>query len=638
MKRIFSIQAACAAVLLAVCCTPQGREIKNTPAVNVTTEVLSPNTNESGTVRAYTGTTVTMKGVNLDKAGKVTLNETEAEIALQEFKTLSFIVPDLGLPQKDDPQLVELRVYDADRETVVFLYDYFITVPVTDPSVSGWEPKEGTAGTGITVSGRNLDCITAVSLGSVNIPASDFTAQAGNALSFNIPAMAVTEADTQVGATALWAGGEIPFEGTFKYRIPVFEAYTQTAALHLGDEITFNGQNLDLVQALLWGDEQILIVSSSAAAIEAKIPSGLALQDPAIATKALTAVYGTPGQQASVCAGFTIDTTPIGPAAPIFVSATPADEGYDGFYLGREVVVRGENFASIEKFELDGKEVELSSPADDVKAAFVIPGGMDGSAAREMTLTAIWNGGNKADFGTLKVHPFYYTKGLRIGIGSNSKSTYPDYNRQNAFLLLNEGRVISVDDWFNTPVDAAAASGSNTVTSSNKINGSKADYYAARPYLFATASSAHKLAFQNPANSASQLKTHVLSSNTALPSTFGTPILYMKIMGEGELKTAVASGSLEDILEGFQNASTSAPAFGTAEGSTWVKGSVIAVQYVKYEVGATGGKPASADDVMRSGYLYIRDITCGDPATGLALASRDGYIEIDLYWSQASGE
>ena len=41
---------------------------------------------------------------------------------------------------------------------------------------------------------------------------------------------------------------------------------------------------------------------------------------------------------------------------------------------------------------------------------------------------------------------------------------------------------------------------------------------------------------------------------------------------------------------------------------------------------------------MRSGYLYIRDITCADPATGLALASREGYIEIDLYWSQASGE
>jgi hypothetical protein len=126
-----------------------------------------------------------------------------------------------------------------------------------------------------------------------------------------------------------------------------------------------------------------------------------------------------------------------------------------------------------------------------------------------------------------------------------------------------------------------------------------------------------------------------LEDGTSLPSTYGTPVIFMRIMGDGDLKAAVAAGTLEDILSNFELAGASAPAFGTTEGSTWVKGSVIGLQYLNYEFASTtGGKPTAQEDIYQIGYMYIRDINCGDPSTGLAIESREGYIEIDLYWSQ----
>ncbi|MBR3074778.1 MAG: hypothetical protein IKH11_03355, partial [Bacteroidales bacterium] len=291
---------------------------------------------------------------------------------------------------------------------------------------------------------------------------------------------------------------------------------------------------------------------------------------------------------------------------------------------------------------IDGIEAALASEPTDIQAQFVVPSTISGTAAKEVSLVAIWNGGNRADFGTVTVYPFYYTKGLRIGTGSNSKSTYPAYNNQNAFILLDEGRVISADEWNELPVDAPAKAGTNAVVSqSNKVTGgSKEEYYSVKPYMFASASSAHKLAFNNPANSASQLKTHRLADlSTSLPSTFGTPIIFMKIMADGDTKTNVAAGTLTDILCEQDPAGTSAPAFGKAEGSTWVQGSVICLQYLTYDHASTsGGKAADISDVHKTGFMYIREVTCGDPSTGLALESREGYIEVDLYWSNVINE
>ena len=638
MKKIFGILMF-AAVLFASC-KKEAQTLVNTPAVNVTTEKLDPNTDESGTVRAYVGTKVTAKGLNLDKVGAVKIDGKDAAIVEKTMKTLVFEIPAMEKAQQDEPYMVLLEVFDADAETVIFKYDYFITVPVTDAMVSGFEPKKGTVGTNVTISGRNLEQLSSVTFGGVS--ANIVSLESATAV-VTVPAVGVKTPDTELDVAAVWAGGTIPMADKFTLSVPVFDSFSQAEPARLGDEVVLSGRNLTLVSSVKWGDEELLIAEATAESITFKIPSGIAEQNPPVASKALTAFFGIPADQTvTILSDFKIDTSPIGPAAPVLASVAPADEGYSGIFLGRTVTVKGENMASIEKFEIDGVEAALAAAPTDIQAQFIVPTSITGTAAKDVSLTAIWNGGNRADFGTVTVYPFYYTRGLRIGTGSNSKSTYPAYNNQNAFILLDEGRVISADEWNDIPVDAPAKAGTNAVVSqSSKVTGgSKEDYYSARPYLFASASSAHKLAFNNPANSASQLKTHRLSDlSTSLPSTFGTPIIFMRIIGDGNTKVNVAAGTLTDILCETDPAGTSAPAFGTAEGNTWVKGSVLCLQYLTYDhASTTGGKAADISDVHQTGFIYVREVTCGNPATGLALESREGYIEVDLYWSNVINE
>lgn len=638
MKKIFGILMF-AAVLFASC-KKEAQTLVNTPAVNVTTEKLDPNTDESGTVRAFAGTHVTAKGLNLDKVGAVKIDGKDAAIVEKTMKTLVFEIPAMDKAQQDEPYMVLLEVFDADAQTVVFKYDYFITVPVTDAMVSGFEPKKGTVGTTVTISGRNLEQLSSVTFGGVS--ANIVSLESATAV-VTVPAVGVKTPDTELDVAAVWAGGTIPMADKFTLSVPVFDSFSQAEPARLGDEVVLSGRNLTLVSSVKWGDEELLIAEATAESITFKIPSGIAEQNPPVASKALTAFFGIPADQTvTILSDFKIDTSPIGPAAPVLASVAPADEGYSGIFLGRTVTVKGENMASIEKFEIDGVEAALAAAPTDIQAQFIVPTSITGTAAKDVSLTAIWNGGNRADFGTVTVYPFYYTRGLRIGTGSNSKSTYPAYNNQNAFILLDEGRVISADEWNDIPVDAPAKAGTNAVVSqSSKVTGgSKEDYYSARPYLFASASSAHKLAFNNPANSASQLKTHRLSDlSTSLPSTFGTPIIFMRIIGDGNTKVNVAAGTLTDILCETDPAGNSAPAFGTEEGSTWVKGSVLCLQYLTYDhASTTGGKAADISDVHQTGFIYVREVTCGNPATGLALESREGYIEVDLYWSNVINE
>ena len=639
MKRFYTFAAIAAILTLASCDQEPEIVVHSSPAIDITNYKLDPNANESGTVRAYAGTQVTAKGLNLDRVGAVKIDGVDAAIVSKEMKELVFEIPALDKPQQDDPYRVDLEVFEEGTDKRVFKYDYYVTVPVTDAIVTGFAPAAGTVGTEVTISGRNLDQLTSVSFGGVSVAAANFVSSASASVVVEVPAVPVTEADTQIDVAALWAGGTLAFDDKFTLSVPVFDAYAQAAPAVLGDEIALAGNNLDLVKAVKWGDTALLFVEQTKTTITVKVPTGLELQNPAVVTKALTAVHGVKEDQViTIAASFQVDTTPVGPAAPVFASVENADAAYGtSFYLGKELVVKGSNFATVEGFKIDGITVAVSAESTDVDARFVVPSTITGTAAKEVSLIALWNGGNELDCGTVTVYPFYYTKGLRLGLGSNSKSTYHAFNNQNAFILLDEGRVISADDWNDIPVDAPAKTGANTVVSqANKVTGgTRDDYYSAKPYMFATASSAHKLAFNNPANSASQLKNHRLSDlNTSLPSTYGTPIIFMKIMGDGDTKASVAEGTLTDILSNTALASTNAPAYGITEGDAWVKGSVICMQYLTHEhASTTGGKAVDMSDVYKTGYMYIRDITCGDPTTGLALESREGYIEIDLYWS-----
>ncbi|MCQ2135362.1 MAG: hypothetical protein MJY67_00450 [Bacteroidales bacterium] len=317
---------------------------------------------------------------------------------------------------------------------------------------------------------------------------------------------------------------------------------------------------------------------------------------------------------------------------PVFASIENADSRYTEFYLAKELVVKGECMNAVEKFVVDGIDAPVVGTATASEAHFVVPSTISGTAEKTVSLQAIYNGGEVAFTHSIAVRPFYFTKGLKIRTGSNSKSTYPAENAAEAFLLLNEGRVISTSEW--AAVDTYAAAGTNaviTAVAKADANATAEQYYSVQPYIFLTASSAHKLAFQNPANSATQLKCF-WADGVQLPATFGTPSIYMRPnVDNATFKQSVLDGTMTDIVAYTKTAGSAAPALGTGT-SDWNEGSVIEIQYVKFEyVQSTGGKPAAATDVFRQGFMVIRDVTCNDGV--LASETREGYVEFDLYWS-----
>lgn len=648
MKRFRYILALMAIpfALLLTGCQEEPAELVKTPAINVTSSTLVPNTDESGTVRAYVGTQVTATGFNLDRVGAVKIDGIEAVIAEKTISRLVFEIPELGYAQQDNPYKVFLEVFDADCETVVFRYDYYVTIPVTDALVTGFEPKSGTVGDIVTISGRNIDQITKVVFGGTEIGNASFTEHSAEVIKLAVPAIAAAEAETQVDIAAFWGENEINVTETEKFvlKVPVFNEFIPSSdAYELGSEITLEGTNLDLVSDVRWGEYSLTIKEEgrTSESMTVGIPTGIPQADPVEVTAALKAYYGVPAQEIMISETMKVNTTAKGPEEPVFVSIAPTDGNYDKLYLGREVTVTGENMASVEKFILSGQdgeniEVGVSRASDDFSAAFVMPVSISGTAKKEMTLTAVWYGGNQTDFGTIEVYPFYCTKGLRIGVGSSSSAGYTDDGRNMSFLLLNEGKVVSSQYWLENRVDPYALEETNSIMAENKLfeNATSDQYYGTAPYIFMTADSKQKLSFQNPGNSVN-LKCHRYPGSSSVSKTYGTPLIMYRVLDdEPEVKEAVTSGAIEDMLMCTRTTGASGPAFGTAEGDTWIKGSVVMLQYMTYShASATGGAPEDISDVRRQGYMFIRDVTCADSSTGLAKDPRIGYVEVDLYWS-----
>ncbi len=628
------------------------------PALNSAT--LAPATNASGTQRAYVGTEVSVEGFNLDRLSSVTVADVPAEITAQTIKELKFRIPALELEQRDLPHEVEIKAFDA-REEQFFAYAYYVTMPVTDASVSGYSPAEGTVGTEITLSGRNLGQVTRIRFGGATVEAADFAEvdDEGAFVKFRVPAGDYAGPDTEAAIVAEWGTETIDVTGEtpFLLHVPVFDALAaQPEGVNsaVGDELELTGRNLDLVSAVKWGGKALVIVDKSAEALKVRFPSSIEAETPAVQSKSLVVEYGTPPlvQTVMLAEAWRVDTTPSSTATvPEFGQMTV--EG-GKFYLGKAVTVTGSNLSTVEKIEVqyDSERIEaaISAGATDSELKFAVPDGVTFDTAREVSVVALHNGGEQLEIGKATVYPFYYYKDVKLGSGSSSVSAYPypEFAWSNAFFLPDTGHVISTDEWVSGAVDSFALETTNkAILLDNKVpvlqkaNITSEQYYGIEPYIFLTTGSDGKLAFQNPANSNSQLKAHRYNSGkTAVSTTFGTPMIYFLVLKSGAVFDAVKDGSLTSIAEISKVAGSAAPAFGN--GRNFVVGDVIAVQYVTY---AKGTKPAAAEDIHKQGYMVVTEVTCADPdkMTGSNTSSGEstdltGYVKFDFYWSKTLNE
>lgn len=637
------------AALLTACGDDSTEPDGHVPAIDVTTRKLAPDATgsngESGTTRAYVGTVVTAEGFNLDQVGDVTFDGLSAEIVEQTIKTLKFKVPVLDLAQRDDSYRTDLLVLDR-TGNIVFRYEYYVTVPVTDALASGYSPAEGTVGTVVTIEGRNLEQVTEIRFADRTILSDAFTEVVAGAekssVSFAVPAGNYAAGESEVAIAAVWGGvNEIDVTGEvlFRMQTPRVDPLQQPEGTNslIGDEVTMTGEYLDLLSEIEWGDSELIVLEQTASKLTVKFPSSIDPTDPVVTAADIRGVYGEPAQPVVLAAAWRLDTTPQGPAKPVLKGMT-AEDGK--FYLGKVVTVTGENMASVEGFLVDGVAAELAGEPNDVQAEFIVPDGVTFTEASEVAVEVVYGGGTKVDFGTATVYPFYYYKDVMLGSGSSSVKNYPypEYAWTNAFFLPDSGEVISTDTWVNEAVDAfARLSASNAaITSANTLNKASVtaeQYYGVQPYIFLSAASNGKLAFQNPANSASQLKTHRYEEGkTAVSSTFGTPIIFYNVLKEGATFDAVKAGEFTSMTEIEKVAGSSAPAFGTA--NQFVAGDVIAVQYVTYTKGV---KPAADEDICKQGYMVVKEVTCGDAAAGTA-TDLNGHVKFDFYWSKTLNE
>ncbi len=641
------------AALLAGCGDDSTDPMGHEPAINITTPKtpLEPNATgsdgESGTVRAYIGTVVSAIGVNLDCVSSVTLGGMEAEIVEKTMKTLKFKVPALDLAQRDEPYEQELLVYGG-AENVIFRYSYYVTVPVTDAIVTGYSPDKGTVGTVLKIEGRNLEQVTEIRFADVKVLSDSFTevveGSENSSVSFAVPAGSYAAGESEVSIATVWGGDkviDVTAEHPFKMQTPKVAAAAQPEGENakIGDELVLTGEFLDLLSDIKWGAYELIVLEQTPSSLTVKFPSSIEKADPIVAKADITAVYGQPAQKFVLAANYRVDTTPAGPAKPVLVKMEAEDGGADNkFYLGKTITVTGENMASVEGFTVDGVEAALSGEPNDVEAKFIVPDGVTFTEAKEVAIEAVYGGGTKVDFGTAKVYPFYYWKDVKLGSGSSSTKNYPypEFAWTNAFFLPDAGRVISSDEWVAESVDPfAKLSSSNAAISSaytlNKANVTAEQYYDVQPYIFLTASSSGKLAFQNPANSVSQLKCHRYEEGkTAISTTFGTPIIFFRVLTSGEEYDAAKSGSLTTLATIGDIAGSNAPAYGT----NFSVGDVLMVHYTTYTKGA---KPEAAEDVHKQGFMVITEVTCGDPATGKA-TDLNGHVKFDFYWSKALHE
>lgn len=321
------------------------------------------------------------------------------------------------------------------------------------------------------------------------------------------------------------------------------------------------------------------------------------------------------------------------------------------FYLNTVATATGSNLSKIERLTVGGEEVSSSGlVVEEQTIRFRIPDTISLSEAASCVVVGYDAEDNAYELGEVMVYPFFYYKGVRLGLGSNSNSTYTQYASENAMFVPDLGRVLSAEEWRSRPIDSfvveaddAGAAANPALSAKNTLDKSQitsAEYYATMPYYFFVASSEQKLSMAAPSNSNSVLRNHHIYNNgkyTNLLSNklYGTPIIWYRVLGDdNSWAKAVKEGTLTSIAAyNATRPSATTPYFGTAtvDGDTWSEGAVILTGYTSY---AKGAKPSNLKDYAKLGFIHIREITCADKSAGLALSPREGYIEFDFYWSK----
>lgn len=638
--------------MLFTACDPDG--ITEVPAQYQRPRVsdYTPKVNDSAP--ANPGAEVTLTGVNLENTAAVVIDGIEAQITSKSFKTLKFKVP-------MSPNYVQAQTYKTTLELLStqekpgeysWKIDYYVYLNPTDAIVTQITPLTGTVGTEIALTGFNFDLVSKVLFNGIDVLPAAFTTHSATQIKFAVPAGSYTPGNNAVTVAIVWgsANTQTTVTDAFQMSTPKPDAFTAPGAPPaMGDELTFTGVNMDLLDEIWVGNLKAVITAQSATSVKISIPAGTytgASGNQAVVN--IVGYWGTPAQTTTLAQSLTIDVT-VSVVAPTFTTVIPADGGTAApyrFYLRKEVAVTGTDMLSITAIKVGTLDAAIKAGSQTgTSLTFIVPDGFTFTTATPQDITAVYGEANLTAMvlADAKIYPFFYWKDVVLCIPTNTATAT---RGTKVFFSLDDGRNITGDEWVSARFDGNAldcqntangfAADKTTMTAANTINTAKvtsALYYNVKPYIFTTIDSNSKYTFQSPAGSTGQLRniqyypegSGSLSRCTADYSS-GTSVVVYRILSGTEAEEVIA-GTIESVETPSAKASTSAPEM-TAISATM--DFVMSVQWYSYTISAIGAPNAAGvtlDNVLKAGYIYVKG------ATGSKVsAATDLTCTADIYW------
>ena len=126
------------------------------------------------------------------------------------------------------------------------------------------------------------------------------------------------------------------------------------------------------------------------------------------------------------------------------------DPASNKFYLNSVATATGNGLGAIERITVGDEEVVTTGlDVTDTQIRFRIPDTLNFEAAKSCTVVGYDGSSESFDLGQITVYPFYYYKGVRLGLGSDSNKTYTEYASEKSFFVPDLGRVVSASEWRN---------------------------------------------------------------------------------------------------------------------------------------------------------------------------------------------
>ncbi len=240
-----------------------------------------------GAVTAKAGETITVTGTyfNMVKAIKVETAQTDVFTVADEGRQLSFVLP-VEAPSGDI-----LLVCKSGVEVPV------ATLTTVKPSECTATPSPAKAGQALTVSGKDMDLVTAVLFSNVADAVTDLQVTADKVV------VTIPETATE-GLQLVMANGETVDVATTLVK-PTVTGY-DNATVSAGGTLTIKGTNLDLVKTVQFGDgsDVVKVENASAEAIILSVPMNALSGAPTLTLANGTTVADVPAinvQEAVFC-------------------------------------------------------------------------------------------------------------------------------------------------------------------------------------------------------------------------------------------------------------------------------------------------------------------------------------------------